>query len=411
MASKKIVIISSTQLSLNPRMVKEADALADEGYNVTVLYAYWNKWGADFDKILIPKKKWKAICIGGDPENTPKLYFLSRVLHKIAKILNDKISVKVLADVAIVRAGYFLRLAAPKYDADIYIGHNPGALSVTVQTAKKNRKLCGFDAEDFHRNEVSDDPNHPDTKLKTYLESLYFPQVDYLETSSPQIAKAYKNLFPQINPTVVLNTFPANLTVKQTTFNKTDTIKLFWFSQTIGAKRGLDDVVGALRLLKGYPFELHLLGHLPEETKINYTDKLINDNAVKIKFYSPIPSDELPLFASQFDIGLALEPAFNTNNDLALSNKIFTYLQAGLAIVASDTKAQQALLEQYPAIGKVYQKGNVQAITHILLNYHQNREKLFETRNAALKAAHDELNWENEKKKLIHLVNQTLERN
>src|ERR1700743_3537021 len=126
--SKKIVIITTTQLSLNPRLIKEADALAEEGYDVTVLHAYWNKWGADFDKKLIPAKKWKAVCIGGDPENAPGIYFLSRIIYKISRGLNHKISARILPDVAIVRAGFFLNRAAKKYKADLYIGHNPGAL-------------------------------------------------------------------------------------------------------------------------------------------------------------------------------------------------------------------------------------------------------------------------------------------
>lgn len=402
------MLITPTQLSLNPRLVKEADALADEGYIVTVLYAYWNKWGAEFDKTLIPGKKWEAICIGGNPEREPFLYFLSRVIHKVAKTLNHKINVKLLADAANVRAGYFLKRAAPKYAADLYIGHNPAALPITVKTAKLNKKRCGFDAEDFHRNEVSDDPRNPDTKLKTYLENTYLPQLDYLTASSLLIAKEYKMFFPEIDPSVILNTFPVNFNIHQPVFKPTERIKLFWFSQTIGAKRGLDDVVGALKLLIGYPFELHLLGYLPEETRIDYTDKLINPDEITVKFHAPIPADELPLFASQFDIGLALEPAFNINNDIALSNKIFTYLQAGLAIIASDTRSQYQLLKQYPAIGKVYPKGDIHAMADILLSYHQNRNLLFETRKAALKTAREQLNWESEKKKFLKLIEQTL---
>ena len=50
----KIVLISPGQPSLNPRLVKEADTLAANGYDVTVLYSYWNDWGAKFDKTLLP---------------------------------------------------------------------------------------------------------------------------------------------------------------------------------------------------------------------------------------------------------------------------------------------------------------------------------------------------------------------
>jgi glycosyltransferase involved in cell wall biosynthesis len=405
---KKIILITSTQLSLNPRLVKEADALSGAGYDITVLHAYWNKWGAEFDKELVIRKKWKAICIGGDPEQKRAIFFLSRVIYNAALIINRKFSIKVLTDIAITRSSFFLKRAAKKYNADLYIGHNPGALPATVKAAKTNKKLCGFDAEDYHRNELSNDSNHPDVILKTGLEEHYFPQLDYLSTSSPSIASAYKQIFPHIDPVVLLNVFPSVSNIPDPVYNPDKPIRLLWFSQTIGMSRGLEDIVKALELLKDYPFELHLLGYLSEETKTNYIDKLINKNVVRTYFHSPMPSDELPVFASQFDVGLALEPAFSMNNDMALSNKIFTYMQGGLAIAASDTKAQHQLLSEYPHIGKFYQKGNAQALADILLYYHQHREKLFKTREAALEAANNELNWENESKKFLNLIEQTL---
>jgi glycosyltransferase involved in cell wall biosynthesis len=37
-------------------------------------------------------------------------------------------------------------------------------------------------------------------------------------------------------------------------------LKLFWFSQSIGFERGLEDVIEAIGLLKNQKIELHLLG-------------------------------------------------------------------------------------------------------------------------------------------------------
>ncbi|HTD39693.1 MAG TPA: hypothetical protein VK671_03665, partial [Mucilaginibacter sp.] len=119
-------------------------------------------------------------------------------------------------------------------------------------------------------------------------------------------------------------------------------------------------------------------------------------------------SDELTIFAARFDIGLALEPGFSMNNNLALSNKIFTYIQAGLALVVSDTDAQFNFLNEYPSIGKTYPKGNEQALADILLNYYQHREQLFETKKAAYAIARQKLNWETESEKFLSTVEKTL---
>ncbi|MDB5150374.1 MAG: hypothetical protein JWQ57_4394 [Mucilaginibacter sp.] len=409
--SKKVLLISSGQPSLNPRLVKEADILADMGYNVMVLYAYWNDWGTKFDKELIPTKKWKAICIGGDPHQKKLTYFFSRLIHGLSKLVSRQTKGKYLAELAISRAGYFLLREARKYDADIYIGHNLGALPATVKAAKTNKRPCGFDAEDFHRFEMSNNKTDYDVILKATLENRYIPRVNYLTASSPLIAEGYQQLFPDKNPVIILNAFPRNLNIQQPGINKDSPIKLLWFSQTIGPNRGIEDIISALHLLKTYPFELHLLGYLPIDTKIAFIDKLIEKSPIAVYFHEPIKSDELSIFSSQFEIGLALEPGFSVNNDLALSNKIFTYLQAGLGIIASDTRAHSDFLGQYPAIGKIYEKGSPQALADILLYYHQKRDKLFEARKAAFDIADKLLNWENESKRFLKLIEQTLNSN
>jgi glycosyltransferase involved in cell wall biosynthesis len=408
---KKILIITSGQPSLNPRLVKEADALSDAGYQVTVLYAYWNSWGTKFDRELIPTKKWKAICVGGDPERSPFLYFLSRLIHKIANIVSRKTHGKYLAEIAIARAAYFLSRKAKKHQADLYIGHNLGALSATINAAKANRKPCGFDAEDFHRFETSNNLADVDVLLKINLENRYLPHINYLTASSPFIAEAYQQLFPYKNPVIVLNSFPRNLTIHKPVLNEDRPIKLLWFSQTIGPKRGIEDIVNALYLLTDYRFELHLLGYLSKENKVVFADNLIGNKPVSIHFHEPLNPSELSFFSSQFDIGLALEPAFSINNDIALSNKIFTYLQAGLCVIGSDTRAHCDFWSQYPAIGKIYKKGDPQALAGILLYYYQRRDKLFECRKAAFKASNEQLNWENESKGFLKLIAKILDIN
>ena len=401
--NKKIVIVTSGQPALNPRMVKEADTLCSAGYDVTVLYSYWNEWGTALDENLIPTKKWKAIRVGGSPQQQKLTYFISRLISKVAQIICRKTKGRFMADWALARASYFLTRSAKKQKADLYIGHNLGALPATVKAAKTNYALCGFDAEDFHRNEVSNDINNPDVILKTALENSYIPQIQYLSASSPLITKAYKDLFPKANPITLLNCFPNDWDIEPV--KSGPTIRLLWFSQTISINRGLEDIIKAFATLTAYPFELHLLGSYTEGS-LGFIDALIDRN--KIHFHNPVSPEQLTTFSSQFDIGLALEPGFSINNNLALSNKIFTYLQSGLAIVASDTPAQQQLIERYTAIGKIYPKGDFKALADILLYYHQHRDILLEMRKAALTTARTTLNWEKESEKFLDLVKKTL---
>ena len=397
------MLISSGQPSLNPRLVKEADSLCDAGYDVTVLYAYWNAWGTLFDKQLIPAKKWQAIRVAGDPDDNRFTYFLSKLIFRIAQKINNAYADKML-DAAIARPAFFLKRKAKQYKADIYIAHNLGALPAAVTAAKAHGKPCGFDAEDFHRNEVSNDVSNPEVILKTHIEDKYLTQLNYFTASSPQIADTYHNLYPDLKPVVLLNVFP-----KQAIEQKPRAIgplKLFWFSQTIGPNRGIESILSALSLLNRSDFELHLLGNQSQGDE-DFISK-ITGSGITVKLHNPIPSDDIISFASQFDIGLALENQSPYNRDICLTNKIFTYMQAGLAVVASDTLAQRSFIADNPTIGKVYPNGDEQALADILLSFQQDRTNLEACKSEALRLAQTQYNWETESLKFLAVVKQTL---
>jgi glycosyltransferase involved in cell wall biosynthesis len=105
---------------------------------------------------------------------------------------------------------------------------------------------------------------------------------------------------------------------------------------------------------------------------------------------------------------LALEVKTPLNRNICLTNKIFTYLQSGLAVIASDTMAQKAFMEQYPGIGRIYEGGNIQSLSGVISAFNQNRELHLEARQNALALGREQLNWQQESKKFIQLVEQTL---
>jgi len=403
----KVLLLTSGQPSINPRLVKEADALCDAGYDVTVLYAYWNDWATKFDAPLLQNKKWKTIRVGGDPYQQKTTYFFSRLIHKISRSAIQKIGpLNMLPQIAISRGAYFLTREAKKHKADLYIGHNLGALAATIKAAEKHGAKSGFDTEDFHRQEVSDDKNSPDYKIVKHLEDKYLNKADYVTSASPQIADAYEQLYPAIKPVPILNVFPQDTSVKERAVNN-GIIKLFWFSQTIGTNRGLEEVIEALNRLNSANIELHLLGNSNDSIKQLFSNKVAAGKP-QIFFHDPVLADDLINFASQFDIGLASEISTPLNRDICLTNKIFTYLQAGLTIVASNTTAQKAFLNEYPEIGEVYQKNEIQSLKNILSVYLADRELLHNACAASLKLGKEKMNWESESKKLLNLVNKTL---
>lgn len=84
-------------------------------------------------------------------------------------------------------------------------------------------------------------------------------------------------------------------------------------------------------------------------------------------------------------------------------------MQAGLAIIASNTTAQADFMNNNPQIGRIYPKGNAEALAKILLGYNQHPKELDSCKDAALKAAHEQYNWETESVRFLEIVKNTLD--
>ncbi|WP_412467647.1 hypothetical protein [Pedobacter sp. KLB.chiD] len=406
---KRIVLITSGQPSLNPRLVKEADALVEAGYEVKVIYQYWNDWGTELDIELLKNKYWKAIRVGGSTHKQKLIYWYTRIQHKLAtSILKLTDPRNLLAEAAIGRSTYLLTRKAQTIKADLYIGHNLAALPAVIKAAKKNNAKCGFDAEDFHRNEQSNEIKNFDVRLKTYVEDKYIRELNYISTSSPSISKAYKKLYPKTNPITILNVFPRqNLGIKTTVHKH---LRLFWFSQTVGLHRGIETVIKAMGMLNNPKLELHLLGSCTDEIKTSF-NKLAETNGLgdhAIFYYNPVPEPDIFNLGLTFDIGLATETDVPHNRDICLTNKIFTYIQSGLAVIASDTSAQKQFMQEFPNMGMVYDKNNAASLANLLKIYINDNVLLSNHQEQALKYVNEVLNWEVESKKFLNIVEQTL---
>ncbi|NII81327.1 MULTISPECIES: glycosyltransferase family 4 protein [unclassified Pedobacter] len=401
----KIVLLTSGQPTLNPRLVKEADALTSAGYDVTVIYQFWNEWASQYDKNLLARKKWKAIMVGGSPRKNRLIFWQTRIIHKIFRTLNKYIATDLFPELSIGRCTYQLYKKALSVKADIYIAHNLPALPVAFRAAKKINAKCGFDAEDFHRFENSDDINHPMVKLNSLIEEKYMPLVNYITAASPLIKKAYQNIFNR-QITTILNVMENNdETIKKTNHDRN--LRLFWFSQTIGENRGLENVISAINQ-SVYKYELHLLGEISQNYRLELLNLIDETNGSIIHFHNPIDQDEIISFASDFDIGLASEPGFSTNNNFALSNKIFTYIQAKLTVVASNTPAQSLFLNQNDKIGKIYDSNDLKSLVQILDFYQCNRGELDTSKIKLSELATEAFNWAIESKKFLSIINTVL---
>jgi hypothetical protein len=393
---KNITFITTGQPGTNPRLVKEAETLIKLGYQVRVICCFYQAWAMEFDQQIIQRNKGVYLYCGGDPVNGKSNYYKTRLRQKISLRLFPYNKNFGVPEKAISRTHAEALSIAKGIKTDLYIAHNLGALPAAVLAAKFNHAKVGYDAEDMHSGQFKND-NEKGYLLNKFIEEKYFPQTDYFTAASPLIAQNYKQIYPYLDPIVINNVFPKTDIPAQPNTNATQPLKLFWFSQTIGPERGIENIIMAMATIN-QATELHLLGNcspadelmIRELAKSNYLDNN------QIHLHKPIAPDELFDFAAQFDIGMATETAADLNRDICLTNKIFTYIQAGLAMIASDTQAQNLFMEQHPATGKLYTKDNIISLANCIMEYAQDRECLSQTKQMNYQLGQTELNWENE---------------
>jgi len=384
--------------------VKEAISLAAHGYEVTVLYCFWVQWAVEFDQKIIqenPQITW--IETGGNPNSNPITYYSSRIKNKLFRKLSQYFPQSLFFAKRTEMRAYSESLQyAKRSKADLFIAHNLGALGVAADASKATHSTFGFDAEDFHRGQVAE--NSADFKRVKLIEDALFPEASYLTAASPLIASAYESLY---NKEVHLfnNVFPIKfLSQKNNEINKP--ISLFWFSQTVGKGRGLEDVLVALRPFTANDYSLTILGKADEAIKnelreLNTKDNL---NPIKIDFINPVAPEEIFEIASRYDIGLAIETLGEYNRNICLTNKIFTYLMAGNAIIFSNTLAQNLFFTENDNIGMIYQSGEVNCLIEVLKNYSVNYELLKMQKINSINLAKERMNWDYEQVKFLSLI-------
>jgi hypothetical protein len=402
---KKICLLTPGHISTDPRLIKEAITLSNAGFKVHVIFTQYISYLLPIDeKILKDNPNWTFDCLNWIG-NTP----ISK-LKRIYNGLNQKLFIylfkkKKLTDLAqLLNRNYSWQFSkAKKTNADLYIAHNLGALPIAINAARKNNKKCAFDAEDFHRNEDSNDHNSLYVKLKIATEEAYIDQLDYMTASSPLIVNQYSLLFKQ-KPVAILNVFP-KIAPFEFIDNNTGPLKLLWFSQTVGPNRGLEELVDAIKVSL-VPVELNLVGNFVGDFKRHIIRESSIITNLTLQLLPNVSPEKIFEIAVNCDIGVAAEPNYPLNRDICLTNKLFTYIQSGLAVLASATTAQKAFYEDYNKIGKVYR--NSLELSKILVYYHNNRNILFDTKKANYQIGQTDLNWENESIKFLAIIHKTL---
>jgi glycosyltransferase involved in cell wall biosynthesis len=375
-------------------MVKAADTLTAAGYQVHVVSASYSEDARALDETLQSSRAWAWTVVSYDWNGGRWTRLRTACLQRAARwgtrLLSPQRSPLGWAAHACGRLHGELVSAALAQRADLYYGGTRGALAAAAEAARRSGVPYGLDLEDFHTGEQAD----PREAARIgRIEGAVLPGAAFLTAAGTAIAAAYRDRYA-VRPIPVNNTFPLPAKAPEPRPPNGNGLRLYWFSQTIGPDRGLDDAVRAMGLAK-ISGELHLRGN-PLPGYLETLQRLARDCSpqLRIHHHPTAPPDQMVDLCRGYDVGLALEPGFSVNNGIALSNKAFTYILAGLAVVLTDTPGQRQLARDLGDGAIVYPPGEISRLADGLQRWAASRPALAEARRAAWESAQRRWHWE-----------------
>jgi hypothetical protein len=395
----RICIITGGHLATCPRMVKAADTLADAGYKVRVVSARSTAWAteADFDLVQHRAGHWEWDVVDYRRHGDYPAYLTSGIRYTLARMAAASMRKRHLplwlASSARARAYARLARLASEQPADLVYGGG----SALEAAASTSRRLGGIpfalDLEDFHSEEEDYPTGQPRRPLTERVESALLPRAAFLTAGSAPIASAYEAKYG-VRPIPINNAFPLPAQEPIFSSDASRPLRLYWFSQTVGPRRGLELVVAGVAR-SGVPAEIHLRGLVRKK----YADELHSLCAreaprATIHFLPPAPPDQMVSLCRDYDVGLAFEQLDSPNRQICLSNKLLTYVLSGLAVALTETIGQKQVAHDIGPTALVCPPKGVDALGAGLRAWSEDRDLLLTAKKASWDAARRRWHWE-----------------
>jgi len=394
-------------------MLKSADALAAAGYDVRVIATSHEPWATDTDRDVRSRRSFPVEVINYRRDEDPLTYYQSGARYRTARAAASVVGVERVPLGVVARA--FGRVHAELVQAiaseasDLIYGGTTGALAAIAEAARRRSTSYGLDLEDLHSAETSGPDAALADALASRVEEAVVNGAAFITTSSEAIGAAYHDEYG-VSPVVIHNTFP--LPDREPDFARVDpdTLRLYWFSQTIGPGRGLEHAVAAAGRA-GARIELTLRGR----AQSGYLEALRHLAAahaplLSIEHEPPAPPDAMVDLARGYDVGLALEQMAPRNRQLCLTNKAFTYILAGVAVAITDTPGQHALGVDLGRAAALVPPTDVDALAAAFAGWAADPAALDCAKRAAWAAATRRWHWEHQSERgtLYRLVGEAL---
>lgn len=374
-----MLVLNTTKLAHDARVLKEALALAEDGHRVSLI----------------------ALSRAG--EARPNVPSVNLVLLRLwSRGLGHNAAALILKYVEFCTRAFFWMLRAR---ADVYHAHDLDALVPTYAAARLLRALLIYDAHELYAERAI-----PLRRFWRSVDRFLVRRVDRMIAANEERADVVRDEYgAPLRPLVLMNCPEATkATVTRTLRSSLPVAQRHSFVVVyqggLAPGRGLDRLVSAMAwcdpevvlALVGSP-SMYSRGALANQVR---ACRLEN----RVFFLPPVDFGEVTAFISDADVGVVSYEDTSRNNYLCAPNKLFEYCAAGLAVVGCAFPPIVRVMREFP-LGGLFDVADPTSIAHAISVLSRDRQALAAARSAAAAAAR-RFSWNVEKHKLTSLYRQ-----
>lgn len=359
---KKAVLTVISDISTDQRVIKQAELLRENGFDVTVI-------GREIRGIRdLPTSRTGQIRLKVPFAKGPLMY-------------------------AAFNLRLFFSLLGRK--ADLYIANDLDTLLPSFLVSKLFRRPLIYDSHEYFTGQHGLAERRFSFYVWKRLEGFLLPRIRWMITVSKSIADLYEREYG-VKPVVVRNASPSAANISPRTRNEAgakegDMLAVFQGSG-INPGRGAEELIEAMALTRGVKLLVIGSGDVYDEVMRLATEKGVSE---KVKFMPRMPWEEMMSYTLSCDAGLSLDKDTCINQRYSLPNKVFDYISAGIPVIASPLPEVSALVSEF-GCGILLTDVTPSEIAAKLMLLKNDASLLASLKNNAVAAA-PELTWEKEK--------------
>lgn len=384
---KKILMIVQNDFVNDSRIIKEANSLGKNGFEVKVLALHNNglKENEDFEYFSVKRIKLST------REKLGK-----NKISQIFKYLEFKN--KCTREAIIFKPNYI-------HCHDIYT--LPIGEKILKKIKNKNVKFV-YDSHELW-SEASNNITMPPIllKMQNNLENKIIRQCDEVITVSKSIVKHLKDKYNLNKQPILIRNIPyqhKNVNSEKLfhkKFNLDYNKRIVIYQGAVAKGRGIEPLMEAMKYTNDN-IVLVILGNGAMVEKYKKMRDNINLKD-KIYFHEAVSPNELISYTSSADLGISLVKNICLSYYYALPNKMFEYIQAEIPVICSNYPDMQDIVKTYK-VGETTEPDDSEKMANEI-NKILSDTNVYEEYVKNCKYAKEQLNWEEESKKLINLYN------